>query len=89
MLPKYEKPKSVTLPFCTMRGRHYVSRSGLEWFKRASVAIAMGEDVPPLPESPSGDALIPLKLVGAELGVGRRTVGRYIREPSATADAAE
>jgi hypothetical protein len=62
-----------------IKGRGYIPRSALERYKAALIACAQGiAPIEPTPVNP--DPLVPLKQVCAELGVGRRTIGRRIAE---------
>jgi hypothetical protein len=62
-----------------VKGRGYVPRSKLEKYKAFLIAHAQG--VAPVEQpAPYPDPLVPLKQVGEELGIGRRTVGRRISE---------
>jgi hypothetical protein len=61
------------------KGRGYMLRSDLDRYKSELQAFALGvAPVAPLRINP--DPLVPLKAVSAELGVGRRTIGRRIAE---------
>jgi hypothetical protein len=63
-----------------VNGRLYLWRSELEKHKTALVAHALGQK-PPMPtERPVGDSLVPLRVIAAELGVTRRTLGRQIKD---------
>jgi hypothetical protein len=67
------------------KNRGYVPRSDLDTYKAALAAYALGvKPVQPVKIEP--DPLVPLKQVAAELGVGRRTIGRRIAEAEAAAD---
>jgi hypothetical protein len=80
--PKYPPPLNVN-------GRLYNWHSHIEWYKEALVAHALGQDPPPMPTTrPEGDSLIPVKTTAAQLGVGRRTIGRRIKEAVSAATAA-
>jgi hypothetical protein len=63
----------------------YVRRSDLDWYEAQLQARALGV-APVKPPHIDPDPLIPLKAVCAELGIGRRSVGRRIAE-SAPVDA--
>jgi hypothetical protein len=66
------------------KGRGYVLRSALNRYKSQLQAQALGlAPVEPWPIDP--DPLVPLKQVSAELGVGRRTIGRRIAETAQAA----
>jgi hypothetical protein len=62
-----------------VRGRGYVLRSALNQYKAELQAAALGV-APVAPQRVEPDPLVPLKQVSAELGVGRRTIGRRILE---------
>jgi hypothetical protein len=62
-----------------LKGRGYVPRSALDWYKAQLQALALGV-APVKPPRIEPDPLVPLKAVSAELGVGRRTIGRRIAE---------
>jgi hypothetical protein len=68
-----------------LRGRNYVWRSAFERYKADLVRHTLSGRYPPPPPPPGPDTLIPLKLAAAELGVGRRTIGRRLKQ---TTDAA-
>jgi hypothetical protein len=60
--------------------RGYVLRTHLEAYKAALICSAPG-GIEPLKRTRSEiDVLVPLKVAAAELGVGRRTIGRRIAE---------
>jgi hypothetical protein len=61
-----------------IRGRGYVRRSDLNYYKAALMAQALGV-APVVPSPVEPDPLIPLPAVGPELGIGRRTIGRRIK----------
>jgi hypothetical protein len=63
----------------SVNGRCFVLRSGLEQYKDELQAFALGVS-PPEPKSVDPDHFVPLKQVSVELGVGRRTIGRRIKE---------
>jgi hypothetical protein len=68
--------------FCTItwvNGRGYVLRSELNRYK-ADLMAAVLSVAPRYLAAPDPDPLVPLKAVAAELGVGRRTIGRRIAE---------
>jgi hypothetical protein len=70
-----------------LNGRGYMSDSDLKDYEADLKAHALG--VPPVyPPRPDPDHLVPLKAVAARLGVGRRTIGRRIKEAQ-DADAKE
>jgi hypothetical protein len=73
-------------PLPTFRqGRGYISRRMLEWYKGALRAHSLGLALPPPPEPQPGDVEIPLPTAAEELGVCRRTIGRYVRRAQQTA----
>jgi hypothetical protein len=78
------QPSRVTKPprfpaVTKVKGRGYVLRSKVNSYKAELQAYALGiRPVEPPPEDP--DCFVPLKDVAAELGVGRRTIGRRIVE---------
>jgi len=64
-----------------INGRGYIWRSELEHYKKQLVRYALGGQQEPPPASlPEHDALVALKIASAELGVGRRTIGRRIKD---------
>jgi hypothetical protein len=67
-----------------LKGRGYVVRSDLDEYKAELQAFALGV-APIKPPRIEPDPLVPLKAVSAELGVGRRTIGRRIVEAQAAA----
>ena len=75
-------------PVAFSRGRGYVRRSDLDWYKAQLMASALGV-APVKPQFVEPDPLVPLKQVCAELGVGRRTVGRRIADTQAGIAASE
>jgi len=77
-------------PCVRINGRLYNWRSRLEWFKAALAAYALGQEPSPFPTTrPEGDSLVPAKVAASELGVGRRTIGRYIKIAEQRGDDAE
>jgi hypothetical protein len=77
---KPQRPDEVLFPDVTwIKGRGYVARSALNRYKAALLGFALGV-VPVEPSRVDPDPLVPLKAVAAELGVGRRTIGRRIVE---------
>jgi hypothetical protein len=65
-------------PTTEMNGRLYVLRSDFERYKVELIAFAQGvEPTAPPPVNP--DFFVPMRQVAAELGVGRRTIGRRIK----------
>jgi|SRR5271165_5394023 len=78
--PRVTKPRFCDVIFSN--GRGYVRRSDLDRYKAELLAFALGvAPVAPPPIVP--DPFVPLKQVCAELGVGRRTIGRRILESQA------
>jgi hypothetical protein len=71
-MPQFPTPVRIN-------GRLYIRRLDLEDYKAGLVAAALGS-TPHVRPSVEPDCLIPLKQVAAELGVGRRTIGRRIAE---------
>jgi hypothetical protein len=70
------------------RHRGYMLRSGLNRYEAELKAASLG--VPPvLPPPIEPDPLVPLKQVAAELGFGRRTLGRRIHEARKAAEQAQ
>jgi hypothetical protein len=78
-----EPPKLPPVSF--FRGRGYLLRSQLEQYKAEMLAFALGVN-PPEPKIVDPDNFVPLKQVCAELGVGRRTIGRRIVEARVQAE---
>jgi hypothetical protein len=77
-------------PVVSYNGRLYQFESQIEWFLAAVEACSRGQDWPPLPtKRPIGDKLVPIREAAARLGVGRRTVGRRIKDAEAAAEAAD
>jgi hypothetical protein len=66
------------------KNRLYLRRSELEIYKCGLLAAALGV-APVSPQKVDPDHLVPLKAVCAELGLGRRTIGRRIAEAKAAA----
>jgi hypothetical protein len=81
MLQRHERPEKVPFPpVIEVNGRLYNWRTDIEWYKSALIAHALGQDPPPMPTTrPVGDSLVALKVSASELGVGRRTIGRHIK----------
>ena len=80
-----ERPRATPLPLrfpnvIWQKNRGYVLRSELDKYKSELAALALGVPPPPAPPPPMPDPFVPLKQVAAELGVGRRTIGRRIVE---------
>jgi hypothetical protein len=65
-----------------LKGRGYVFRSALNQYKAELQGFALGV-APMAPHAIDPDPLVPLMRVAAELGVGRRTIGRRIVESQA------
>jgi hypothetical protein len=72
-----EPPKLPPVIF--FKGRGYVLRSRLDHYKGELQAFALGVSAPE-PKIVEPDPFVPLKQVCVELGVGRRTIGRRIKE---------
>ena len=75
-------PRKPEFPATTViNRRHFVPESHLEWFKAALLAFSLGKPYPPMPKSlPPGDRFRPIKAAAEELGVGRRTAGRWLKQ---------
>jgi hypothetical protein len=88
MSKRYPEPPFPTL--IKLRGRNYVWRSHLERYKEELTRHALGSREAPLPPLPQkeGDSLVPLKVASAELGAGRRTIGRRIKDAQSEGEAA-
>ncbi len=89
--PRGEVPSGLPEPrfpdVVWSKGRGYVFRSSLNRYKAELLAAALGvATVEPAAISP--DPLVPLRQVSAEIGLGRRTIGRRIKEGRALATAA-
>ena len=69
-----------------LKGRGYVLRSALNRYKAELQAFSLGV-APVMTPAIDPDPLVPLMKVAAELGVGRRTIGRRIVESQADAAA--
>jgi hypothetical protein len=65
-------------PVYEISGRKYVRRVELEQYKLELIRSAIGGSKLIDPPRADYDAFVPLKIVAAELGVGRRTIGRRI-----------
>ena len=78
------EPRFPKVHFIKCRG--YVLRSALNQYKQELQAFALGI-APVAPPTIDPDPLVPLMSVAAELGVGRRTIGRRIVESQAEAAA--
>jgi hypothetical protein len=65
-------------PVTFYKGRGYLLRSQLNQYKAEVQAFALGIS-PSEPKIVEPDPFVPLKQVCAELGVGRRTIGRRIK----------
>jgi len=82
-------PEAPKLPPVTFfKGRGYLLRSQLDQYKAALQAFALGVSLPE-PRAVYPDPFVPLKQVCAELGVGRRTIGRRIKEAETSASETE
>ena len=84
---RLEPPKFPPVTF--FKGRGYVLRSDLDVYKASLQAFALGVSPPESKPAIAPDPFVPLKAVCAELGVGRRTVGRRIKEAAETVSASE
>jgi hypothetical protein len=81
------RPEPPKLPPVTFfKGRGYLLRSQLDQYKAEVQTFALGIS-PPEPKIAEPDPFVPLKQVCAELGVGRRTIGRRIKEAAASVSA--
>jgi hypothetical protein len=67
-----------------INGRWYVMRNDLNAYKAKLLAAALGVE-PLAPPADDRNPLVPLKLVAAELGVGRRTIGTRMAEATRAA----
>ena len=65
------------------KGRGYVLRSALNQYKVELQAFSLGV-APVATPAPDPDPFVPLKQVAAELGIGRRTIGRRIAKSQAS-----
>jgi predicted DNA-binding transcriptional regulator AlpA len=74
-------------PVTFFKGRGYLRRSQCNRYKDELQAFALGV-APPEPKILEPDPFIPLKQVCAELGVGRRTIGRRIKEAASVSEPA-
>ena len=77
--PARARAEPVFPPVISFKNRGYIHRSDLDRYKAELTAFALGV-APVEPARADPDCLIPLKQVAAELGVGRRTIGRRITE---------
>jgi hypothetical protein len=66
-------------PMVRINGRWYVTRNDLNLYKSKLMAAALGVE-PVAPPADDRNPLIPLKMVAAELGIGRRTIGTRMAE---------
>jgi hypothetical protein len=74
-------PEPAFPPVITINGRNYIQRRALEQYKAELVRHSLGgRSAPPPPPPPEHDALVPFKVVSQELGVGRRTIGRWLKD---------
>jgi hypothetical protein len=69
------------------KNRGYIRQSALDIYRAELVAASLGVE-PVMPPTPNPDPLIPLKQVAANLGYGRRTLGRRIVESRRAAEQA-
>jgi hypothetical protein len=69
-----------------INGRWYVTRNDFNRYKAELLASALGAE-PAYPPVDDHNPLIPLKMVAAELGVGRRTIGTRMAEAAKAASA--
>lgn len=69
-------------PVIHLNGRGYVWRSALERHKTEIARHALGglKESQAAPSLEGHDVLVPLRVAALELGVGRRTIGRRIRD---------
>jgi hypothetical protein len=83
-------PEPEFPPVITLNGPNYIWRSALEDYKARLTRHALGSRSPlPPPSSTESDILVPFKVVSDELGVGRRTIGRRLKDSqNAAVDAA-
>jgi hypothetical protein len=83
----HSNPEPAFPPIVRINGRNYVQRGVFEQYKADLVRHSLGgRSASPPPPPPEHDALVPFKVVSQELGVGRRTIGRWLK--AATSDAA-
>jgi hypothetical protein len=77
---KNSPPKTPAFPaVVTINGRGFITRLALEIYKSELIAASLGGDPKPVSLAPiEATSLVPLKVVAAELGTGRRSVGRRI-----------
>jgi hypothetical protein len=68
-----------------IRGRLYFKRSDIDRYKAALVAHALGTAAAERP-IPDVDPLVSARNVGDEFGVGRRTIGRRLKDAQRIAD---
>jgi hypothetical protein len=84
--PPPRRPEPPQFPSVTFfKGRGYVLRSELNQYKAKLQAFALGV-APVYPPDSDPDPFVPLKAVSAELGVGRRTIGRRIKEAASVSE---
>jgi len=88
--PKNTPPKAPVFPaVVTINGRGFVTRHALETYKAALIAASLGGDPKPVNLTETeASSLVPLKVVAAELGTGRRSIGRRIVASRETSEAA-
>jgi hypothetical protein len=80
--PKSIKPSAPKFPrtICN-NGRNFVTRGELEKYKADLISFATGGECRPVDLAPHEiNALVPFKEVADELGTGRRTIGRRVKE---------
>jgi hypothetical protein len=85
-----EKAKPPLLPrTIVINGRIYVTRGDAEKHKADVVATALGVAAKPITLTESeASSLIPIKVLAAELGIGRRQIGRRLLESQKASQAA-
>jgi hypothetical protein len=72
--------KPIFGPIIDVNGRKYIQRGDLEGYKAALIQMALGASKAVEMTQAEYATLVPLKTAAAELGVGRRTIGRRIVE---------
>jgi len=77
------------LPPIEKNGRLYFARSHVERYKRCLIHRAMGLPGEPEPVQADVECLVPADTVARELGISRRTLGRYIAGHSSAPKIAE
>jgi hypothetical protein len=92
LLTNTRKPIPVDLPTfpptINIAGRIYVRESQLVWLMAAYEAVSLGRGPPPPPPPPKDDRFVPVKTAADQLGIGRRTAGRRIKEAEDAGEAA-